>query len=57
MDASLRQTYDWNTNVSERPLIDPNWRNQPSCTRDEFMDKLARRLGKHYGMADIRDAK
>ena len=57
MEAALRQTYDGNTNVSERPLIDPDWRNQHSYTRDEFMNKLSQRLGKHYGLADIREAK
>lgn len=57
MEAALRQTYDWNTNVSERPLIDQNWKNQRTYTRKEFMNKLAQRLGEHFGLADIRDAK
>ncbi len=42
---ALRQTHDFNTNASERPLIDSNWRNQRSYSREEFMTKLAQRLG------------
>lgn len=57
MTTAVRQTYDWDTNVSNRQLIDQNWRNQRSYTRDEFMNELAQRIGKHYGLADIRDAK
>ncbi len=57
MEAALRQTsYDWNSNGVEKPIIDPNWRTQPSYSRHEFMDELARRVGSHYGLADIRDA-
>ena len=57
MDAAARHTCDWNANVSERSLINPDWRNQRSFSREEFMNKLAQRLGKHYGLADIRDAR
>jgi len=57
MEAALKQTsYDWNSDVMERPIIDPNWRTQPSYSRKEYMDELARRVGSHYGLADIRDA-
>ena len=56
MEAVRQPSYDCDTNVMERPIIDPNWRTQPSCSREEFMDELARRVGAHYGLADIRDA-
>ena len=57
MEAAVRQTsYDWSSNVMERPIINPNWRTQPTYSRKEFMDELARRVGSHYGLADIRDA-
>ena len=29
---------------------------QPSRSIEEFMDDLAKRLGKHYGLNDIREA-
>ena len=53
MEAALRQDI---YSVDEHTLIDPNWRSQRSYSRKEFMDKLAKRLGKHYGMDDIRNA-
>ena len=57
MEAALKQpSYDWNSDVMERPIIDPNWRTQQSYSRKEYMDELARRVGAHYGLADIREA-
>ncbi len=56
MEAVRQKSYDLDANVVEYPIIDPNWREQPSYSRQEFMDELARRLGAHYGLADIRDA-
>ena len=56
MEAVRDTSCDWSTNVKERPIIDPNWRTQPTYSRKEFMDELARRVGSHYGLADIRDA-
>ena len=53
MQATLRQDI---YSDNEHTLIDPNWRSQRSYSRKEFMDKLAKRLGKHYGMDDIRNA-
>ena len=53
MQAALKQDI---YSVNEHTLIDPNWRSQRSYSRKEFMDKLAKRLGKHYGMDDIRNA-
>ena len=54
---AVKQTFDWETDVSERPIIASEWRSQRSYSRSEFMDKLAKRLGKHFGLADIREAK
>ena len=41
-----------------RPLsIDPNFKEKPMYTSEEYWDMFAKELGKHYSMADIRDAK
>ena len=56
MEAVKQKSYDLDANIVENPIIDPNWREQPSYSRKEFMDELAHRLGAHYGLADIRDA-
>ena len=56
MDAVKQTSYDWDSNIMERPIIDPNWKAQPSYSRKEFMDELAQRVGAHYGLDDIRDA-
>ena len=34
----------------------PNYADRKLYTVDEFMDDLAKRLGKHYGLNDIREA-
>ena len=57
MEAVRQTYYDWEVDYNDRPLIDPNWSGQRGCSRKEFMDELAKRLGRHYGLADIRDAK
>ena len=56
MEAVRQTPHDWNSNGTNHPIIDPNWRTQPSCSRKEFMDELAHRVGAHYGLTDIRDA-
>ena len=56
MEAERQTLYDLDVNVMMHPIIDPDWRNQPSYSRKEYMDDLARRVGSHYGLADIRDA-
>lgn len=56
MEAVRQTSYDWGANVNEQPIIDPNWKTQPSYSRKEYMDELAHRVGAHYGLADIRDA-
>ena len=56
MEAVRQTSYDLDSNVMEHPIIDPNWRTQPTYSRKEFMDELAHMVGSHYGLADIRDA-
>ncbi len=38
------------------PLLDANQSNLKGRPVEEFMDELAKRLGKHYGLNDIREA-
>ena len=37
-------------------VFDPVSTSKSYYTVEEFMDKLAKRLGKHYGLNDIREA-
>lgn len=55
MDAA-KLMYDLEADNSARPLIDKHWRSQKNYSKGEFMDELARRIGRHYGLSDIRDA-
>lgn len=34
-----------------------NCENEVYCTREEFMDELAKQLGQAYGLNDIREAR
>lgn len=56
MKAARKVSYYQGNDTTSSPIIDLDWRNQPSRSRKEFMDELAQRVGRHYGMADIRDA-
>ena len=56
MKAARKISYYQGNDTTSSPIIDLDWRNQPSRSRKEFMDELAQRVGRHYGMADIRDA-
>ena len=41
----------------QRPLsIDPDFKNKPMYTVEEYFDGLAKELGEEYGMKDIREA-
>jgi hypothetical protein len=41
----------------QRPLsIDPDFKNKPMYTVEEYFDGLAKDLGEEYGMSDIREA-
>ena len=43
MEVVRKTSYDLDVNLKGRPI-------------EEFMDELAKRLGKHYGLNDIREA-
>ena len=54
---TVRQTsYDLGVDVMENSIKDTNSRNLKGRSIGEFMDELAKRLGKHYGLKDIREA-
>ena len=58
MEAMLKQTsYELGSDVIERPLIDPDWRNKPIHAWEDVYEGLCKDLGKHYGLNDIREAK
>ena len=38
-------------------LISPAWREQPTCSHEEFWTMAYADLGKRYGLNDIREAK
>ena len=52
MEAVRQSTYD----VDVNPIKDANKRFLKGRPVEEFMDELAKRLGKHYGLNDIREA-
>ena len=58
MQATLEKTsFDFEMDVTERPLIDPNWREKPIHAWEDVYEGLCKDLGKHYGLNDIREAK
>ena len=56
MEAVRQSTYDVDVNVTGTPIKDANKRFLKGRPVEEFMDELAKRLGKHYGLNDIREA-
>ena len=54
MEAVRKISYYQGNDTTQSPIIDSNWRNQPSRSRKDFMDELAQRVGRHYNLADIR---
>ena len=56
MEAVRQSTYDVDINVTRTPIKDANKRFIKGRPVEEFMDELAKRLGKHYGLNDIREA-
>jgi len=53
MEAVRQTSYGWDSNVMESPIT--NQGGLKGRPVDEFMDELAQRLGKHYGLNDIRE--
>jgi len=56
MEAVRQSTYDVDVNVTRTPIMDTTGRNLKGRPIEEFADDLAKRLGKHYGLNDIREA-
>ena len=56
MEAVRQTSYDVDVNVMRSPIVDTNQSNLKGRPIEEFMDELAKRLGKHYGLNDIREA-
>jgi len=56
MEAVRQTSYDLDANVMGNPIMDTNRRHLKGRPIEEFMDELAKRLGKHYGLNDIREA-
>ena len=53
MEAVRQTSYDLDVNVMG---MDTRKRSLKGRPVEEFMDELAKRLGKHYGLNDIREA-
>jgi len=56
MEAVKQTSYDVGVNMKRNPIVDTNQSNLKGRPIEEFMDELAERLGKHYGLNDIREA-
>ena len=56
MEAVRQTTYGIDVAVMENPRMETSRDNQKGRPIEEFMDELAKRLGKHYGLNDIREA-
>jgi len=56
MEAVKQTSYDVGVNIMRNPIEDTNQSNLKGRPIEEFMDELAERLGKHYGLNDIREA-
>ena len=54
MEATLRTN---GLQATEKPLINPDWRNQQMHSHEEFWNMAYADLGKRYGLNDIREAK
>lgn len=56
MEVVRKTSYGLDVNAMRDPLLDANQSNLKGRPVEEFMDELAKRLGKHYGLNDIREA-
>ena len=56
MEAVRETSFDRGINVMENPVMDTTRQGLKGRPLKEFMDELAQRLGKHYGLNDIREA-
>jgi len=56
MEAVRDTSYGMDVNVMGSPVVETTGRTLKGRPIEEFMDELAKRLGKHYGLNDIREA-
>ena len=42
--------------IEKEPLIDPEWKLQPTRPWSEVYDELCQEVGQAYGLSDIREA-
>lgn len=56
MEAVRKTSCDLDVEVMRDPAVDTTRSNLKGRPIEEFMDELAKRLGKHYGLNDIREA-
>lgn len=56
MEAVRQTSYGLDINVMGDPVVDTTRSPLKGRPVEEFMDELAKRLGKHYGLNDIREA-
>lgn len=56
MEAVRKTSCDLDVEVMRDPAVDTAQSNFKGRPIEEFMDELAKRLGKHYGLNDIREA-
>ena len=56
MEAVRQKSYDLDANVVGNPIVDPSGTSLKGRPIGEFMDELAKRLGRHYGLNDLREA-
>lgn len=56
MEAVKQSTCDVDVDVTRTPIKDANKRFLKGRPVEEFTDELAKRLGMHYGLNDIREA-
>lgn len=55
----MKPKYQYDTEsmlMDDEPFIDPDFKLKPTYPMEEVFDELCRRVGKHYGLNDIRDA-
>ena len=60
-EAKLNQVLEYIESIKVQPLcrplgIDPDFKNKPMYTVEEYFDGLAKDLGAEFGMDDIREA-
>ena len=55
----MKPKYQYDTEsmlMDDEPFIDPDFKLKPCKPWEEVRDELCRRVGRHYGLNDIREA-